>query len=181
MKGIDDNEVFQAMEALIYNLNSMHSLPGDERIWVYDRQQSHLITMSMEEFHLKFEAGRFAALSLNHETGLTELKEITDSMKHYNFNRILRVNLKSGQTVAVTDNHSIMTMNERGKVVTAHPESLKAGLVPPGGNRKQNAICMTCECIHLRDATPSILWNWMKTWRGSLGTMWREDLPPKLN
>ena len=130
MKGIDENEVFQSMEALIYNLNSMHSLPGDERIWVYDRQQSHLSTMSMEEFHLKFETGRFAALSLNYETGRTELKEITDSMKHYNFNRILRVHLKSGQTVAVTDNHSIMTMNEQGKVVTAHPESLKAGLVP---------------------------------------------------
>ncbi len=130
MKGVDDNEVFQAMEALIYNLNSMHSLPGDERIWIYDRQEARLETMSMEEFHLKFEPGRFAAMSLNYENGRTELKEITDSMKHYNFNRILRVNLKSGQTVAVTDNHSIMTLDARGKVVTSQPEMLKVGLVP---------------------------------------------------
>ncbi|HWR31652.1 MAG TPA: anaerobic ribonucleoside-triphosphate reductase [Negativicutes bacterium] len=130
MKNVDENEVFQAMEALIYNLNSMHSLPGDERIWIYDRQESRLGTLSMEEFHLKFEPGRFAALSMNYENGRTELKEITDSMKHYNFNRILRVNLKSGQTVAVTDNHSIMTIDNSGKVVTSHPEALRVGLVP---------------------------------------------------
>ena len=130
MKGVDDNEVFQAMEALIYNLNSMHSLPGDERIWVYDKQEGKLETVSMEEFHLKFEPGRFAALSLNYATGKTELKDITDSMKHYNFNRILRVKLKSGQSVSVTDNHSIMTLNENGSVATAHPEKLRVGLVP---------------------------------------------------
>ena len=130
MKGVDDEEVFQAMEALIYNLNSMHSLPGDERIWVFDRQESRMETLSMEEFHLKFEPGRFSALSLNYETGRTELKEITDSMKHYNFNRILRVQLKSGQTVAVTDNHSIMTLDQSGRVSTACPETLRVGLVP---------------------------------------------------
>ena len=130
MKGVDDNEVFQSMEALIYNLNSMHSLPGDERIWVYDRLESRLETISLEDFHLKFEPGRFAAMSLNYETGRTELKEITDSMKHYNFNRILRLNLKSGQSVAVTDNHSVMTLDKSGKVVTAHPETLRSGLVP---------------------------------------------------
>ena len=130
MKGVDEDEIFQSMEALIYNLNSMHSLPGDERIWVYDREQSRLSTYSMEDFHLKFEPGRFAALSLNYATGRTELAEITDSLKHYNFNRVLRVALKSGQTAAVTDNHSIMTLDDQGKVVTSHPEALRRGLVP---------------------------------------------------
>lgn len=130
MNGVSDDEVFQAMEALIYNLNSMHSLPGDERIWVYDRQEARLETLSMEEFHLKFEPGRFSALSLNYKTGRTELREITDSLKHYNFNRILRVHLKSGQNVAVTDNHSIMTVNLLGQVTTACPETLQAGIAP---------------------------------------------------
>ena len=130
MKNVPEDEVFQAMEALIYNLNSMHSLPADEQIWVYDRLEDKMSTVSMADFHLKFEAGRYAALSLNYRTGQTELKEITDSIKHYNFNRILQVNLKSGQSVAVTDNHSIMTLDDTGKVATAHPEFLKAGLVP---------------------------------------------------
>jgi len=130
MKGVAEEEVFQAMEALIYNLNSMHSLPGDERIWVYDRQEGMLETIAMEEFHLKFEPGRFAALSLNYETGRTELKDITESMKHYNFNRVLRIRLKSGQSVSVTDNHSIMTLDRQGGVKTANPENLQAGLVP---------------------------------------------------
>lgn len=130
MKDIDEEEVFQAMEALIYNLNSMHSLPADERIWVYDRLEEKLETIAMGDFHLKFEPGRYAALSLNYQTGRTELKEITDSLKHYNFNRILQVKLKSGQSVAVTDNHSIMTLSESGDIVTAPPESLNVGLAP---------------------------------------------------
>ena len=130
MKGVSEEEVFQAMEALIYNLNSMHSLPADERIWVYDRLEEKLETVAMGDFHLKFEPGRYSALSLNYQTGRTELKEITDSLKHYNFNRILQVKLKSGQGVAVTDNHSIMTLSETGDIVTAHPESLNVGLAP---------------------------------------------------
>ncbi len=130
MKGVAEEEVFQAMEALIYNLNSMHSLPPDERIWIYDRLEEKLETVSMEDFHLKFEAGRYAALSLNYQTGRTELKEITDSLKHYNFNRILTVNLKSGQSVSVTDNHSIMTLDKSGNIATAHPGALRVGLAP---------------------------------------------------
>ena len=130
MKGVEEDEVFQAMEALIYNLNSMHSLPGDERIWIYDRLENRLEIRSMEEIHLNFEPGRYAALSLNYDTGKTELRNITDSMKHYNFNRILQVKLKSGQSVSVTDNHSIMTMDRQGAVSTAEPESLGVGLTP---------------------------------------------------
>lgn len=130
MKDVPEEDVFQAMEALIYNLNSMHSLPADERIWVYDRFEDRMETISMADFHLKFEVGRYFALSLNHQTGKTELKQINDSIRHHNFNRILQVNLKSGQSVAVTDNHSIMTMSPEGKITTANPELLKVGLTP---------------------------------------------------
>lgn len=130
MQGVDENEVFQAMEALIYNLNSMHSLPGDEKIWIYDRQEGRLTITSMAEIHLNFEPGRFAALSLNYSTGRTELKTITASLQHHNFNRMLQVRLKSGQSVTVTDNHSLMTLNDEGAVVTSEPDTLSLGLTP---------------------------------------------------
>jgi len=130
VENADDFETYQAMEALIYNLNSMHSLKGSERIWVFDKQEGTLSTVPMDEFHEKYEEGRYAALSLNYRTGKTELKGITASMKHHNFNRILQLRLKSGQRVAVTDNHSMMTLNEQGEIVTSPPEDLIAGLTP---------------------------------------------------
>lgn len=130
VEGADENEVYQAMEALVYNLNSMHSLRASERIWVFDKLNGRLKTMSMEEFHKVFEPGRYAALSLNYRTGKMELKDITASYKHHNFNRLLRVTLKSGQSVDVTDNHSMITINDDGEITTSPPEGLKRGLVP---------------------------------------------------
>lgn len=129
-KASGEEEIYQSMEALIYNLNSMHSLRGSEKIWIYDKQRSRMETVSMEDFHLRYEPDRYLALSVNYFTGKTELKEITASFKHYNFNRILGVRLASGQEVAVTDNHSIMTLTEHGEVSTAKPEKLKVGLAP---------------------------------------------------
>lgn len=130
VENADEDETYQAMEALIYNLNSMHSLRGNERIWVLDKLEKRLTTVSMEEFHNKFEPGRYAALSLNYHTGKMELKDITASLKHHNFNRILRVKLKSGQRVDVTDNHSMMAIDSQGNICTSPPESLKSGLTP---------------------------------------------------
>lgn len=128
--GVDEDEVYQAMEALVYNLNSMHSLRACERIWVLDKRLGRLTTMSMEDFHKVFEPGRYAALSLNCQTGKTELKDIIASYKHHNFHRLLHVKLKSGQAVEVTDNHSMMTVNDNGDITTSAPEGLKRGVVP---------------------------------------------------
>ncbi len=126
----DEEEIFQAMEGLIYNLNTMHSLSGRERIWVLDKETGHFSTISMSEFHERFEEGRFQALSVNYASGATELKDITASIKHKNVNKLYRIKLKSGQKVTVTDNHSVMTMGEAGEIRTAAPSFLKRALVP---------------------------------------------------
>ncbi|ACV61957.1 anaerobic ribonucleoside-triphosphate reductase [Desulfofarcimen acetoxidans DSM 771] len=130
VENASEDETFQAMEALVYNLNSMHSLRGSERIWILDKEENRLKTVSMEEFHEQFEEGKFAALSVNYTTGKTELKDITASLKHNNFNRLLQVKLKSGQRVEVTDNHSMMAVNKNGEITTAVPEMLSTGLTP---------------------------------------------------
>ncbi|MGQ9557420.1 MAG: anaerobic ribonucleoside-triphosphate reductase [Desulfurispora sp.] len=126
----DDFETYQAMEALVYNLNSMHSLRADERIWIYDRKKENLFTVSMVEFHKMFEPGRYMALSLNYQTGRTELKEITASWQHVNCHQLLEVKLKSGQKVCVTDNHSMMALDSEGRVTTVPPRWLQSGLTP---------------------------------------------------
>jgi ribonucleoside-triphosphate reductase len=128
--GADGEKVFQAMEALVFNLNSMHSLRASERIWILDKQENSLRTISMEDFHQLFEPDRYAAFSLSYETGKTEIKDITASFKHHNFHRLLRVKLKSGQCADVTDNHSMVTVNDNGDIGTSPPEKIKRGLVP---------------------------------------------------
>ncbi|MHB1127854.1 MAG: anaerobic ribonucleoside-triphosphate reductase [Bacillota bacterium] len=125
-----EDETFQAMEALIYNLNSMHSLGGEERIWVYDKKTGNMRSVTMADFHHVFELGRYQALSLNYTTGKTEMKDITASWKHQNVNKLARIKLKSGQSVVVTDNHSMMAIDEQGDVTVSSPIHLKAGLIP---------------------------------------------------
>lgn len=123
-------EVYQAMEGLVYNLNTMHSLSGFERIWVYDKVTGDFAARGMAEFHEIYQPGRYQALSVNHITGVTELKDITASYKHKNVHKLLTVRLKSGQKVTVTDNHSMITMDEEGNITTAPPAWLCRALVP---------------------------------------------------
>ncbi|MCL5046224.1 MAG: anaerobic ribonucleoside-triphosphate reductase, partial [Actinobacteria bacterium] len=127
---LTEQACYQAAEAFVHNSNSMHSLSGSERIWVHDKATGDVRQYSMEEFHLVFEPDRYQAFSLNYDTGRTELKDITASLGHENINRILKLRLKSGQSVKVTDNHSVMALDAEGRVTTARPEDLTAGLVP---------------------------------------------------
>ncbi|RQD74125.1 MAG: anaerobic ribonucleoside-triphosphate reductase [Candidatus Syntrophonatronum acetioxidans] len=136
----DEEETYQAMEGFIYNLNTMHSLRGRERIWVYDKKKKDFSTRSMEDLNDDFEEGRYQAFSLNYETGKTELKNITATIKHKNVNKLYTVRLKSGQKVTVTDNHSIMTMNDQGEINTAVPSHLERALVPRQLNLEKGKI-----------------------------------------
>jgi ribonucleoside-triphosphate reductase (formate) len=133
-------EIYQAMEGLIYNLNTMHSLSGYERIWVYDKIKDELFPISMADFDQKFESGRYQALSVNYNSGKTELKDITASYKHKNINKLYTVKLRSGQKVTVTDNHSMITVDELGSITTAPPAWLKRALVPQELNLEKNEI-----------------------------------------
>ncbi|PKM81133.1 MAG: hypothetical protein CVU88_04115, partial [Firmicutes bacterium HGW-Firmicutes-13] len=147
-----EEETFQAMEGLIYNLNTMHSLSGRERIWVYDKKNGNLSTRGMAEFHHQFEEGRYQALSLNYETGKTELKDITASMKHKNVHKMYALRLKSGQKVTVTDNHSVMTFGEDGNIQTAVPSFLRRALTPRELNLEKERVIIYNLCDYPRSS-----------------------------
>jgi len=125
-----EDETFQAMEALIFNLNSMHSLSGQERIWVFDKYENRLAAKTMAQFHEVYEPNRYQAFSLNYSTGKTELRDIVASFKHPNIHPLLGVKLRQGQSVVVTDNHSMMAFNDRGDITVSPPKELAAGLTP---------------------------------------------------
>jgi anaerobic ribonucleoside-triphosphate reductase len=95
----------QALEAFIYNLNTMHCLEASERLWVYDTQDNRLVLRSIEWISENFKAGRYKAISLNPVTGEAELKEIYAVGFTGVRNDITRVTTKAGQTLATTSNH----------------------------------------------------------------------------
>lgn len=105
------DETFQAMEAFIHNLNTMHCLPASEKIWVLDVKTNEFKSITMEDIDKSFEPNRFKVISLNKETGEAEFKFITHCKKLDNHRSLVKITDNQGRTVTVTDNHRIMTMD----------------------------------------------------------------------
>ena len=103
-----DKATYQAMEGLVHNLNTMHCLPGSERIWVKEGEEVKLITM--EDLDKNFKTGRFKALSINPKTGKASWKNITASKRQDNNRELAEIVTTSGQKVTVTTNHKVATM-----------------------------------------------------------------------
>ena len=125
-----EDETKQAMEAAVHNLNSMHCLPGNEQIWVYDnvRRCSRLITVA--DLVKTFEVGKYMAVSLNKETGKPEWKAITAVQHAGRGRRLVKIVDKAGQTLTTTDNHKWMYLNNTGVVDETFPEQLPHALTP---------------------------------------------------
>lgn len=104
-----DKRTYQAMEALIHNLNTMQCLPGSERLWVYDAAEGELKMVEIGELHNNFAKDRYYAISLNNDTGKSEFKVITETVRKDNNRRLITITTKAGQKVTTTDNHEIKT------------------------------------------------------------------------
>lgn len=115
-------ETHQAMESVIFNLNSMHCLPASERIWVYNTETNILDLISMEDLCNSFKNNKYKVISVNNKTGKAEFKNITAVQKKNNNRRLITINAKSGQKVTVTDNHKMMYLNNNGEIKDILPE-----------------------------------------------------------
>lgn len=125
------DETFQAMEAFIHNLNTMHCLPASERIWVLDVETNEFRSISMEELNNTFKPKKYKVVSLNKETGNAEFKYITASRKMDNHRNVIRIQDNQGRSVVVTDNHKVITL-EGLNISEALPGDLKYTLSPRG-------------------------------------------------
>lgn len=112
------DETFQAMEAFIHNLNTMHCLPASEKIWVLDVETNSLRSITMEELNDTFKTNKYKVISLNKETGKAEFKFITASKKMDNNRNIVKITDNQGRTVRVTDNHRVMTVDRESLSIT---------------------------------------------------------------
>ena len=131
-----EEETHQAMEALIFNFNTLHCLPYHEKIWVFDCQSSTLEPVSIGELAEKFEPNRYKAISLNKKTGESELKFITAIQRKDNHRKLITIVDKAGRKVTVTDNHRVMYLNNNGKILEDIPSDITNVLAP----RKFNGI-----------------------------------------
>lgn len=124
-------DTYQAMEAFIHNLNTMHCLPASEKIWVIDVKTNNLTLMTMEALDSVFEPKRFKVISLNKKTGKAEFKFITKSQRKDNQRKLVKLKDNQGRAVRVTDNHKLMTMDGI-KISEKLPKDCEYTLSPRG-------------------------------------------------
>jgi len=125
------DETFQAMEAFIHNLNTMHCLPASELIWVFDCDTTQLRLITMQELYDNFKVGRYKAISVNKETGKSEFKFITACKNMGNNRTIVEIKDNQGRTVRVTDNHRLMTVKNL-EIAEDIPENCDYTISPKG-------------------------------------------------
>lgn len=134
-QSIDDTieETYQAMEAAIHNLNTLHCLPGSEEIWVSDKQQEKIRLITMKELDETFSLDRYEAFSINMDTGKVELKPIIASARKDNNRELVTVTNKMGAKVTVTTNHKMVTINKQtGELYKDVPDEIMTTIMPKG-------------------------------------------------
>lgn len=162
-----DRATYQAMEAFIHNLNTMHCLPASERIWVWDRKNERYDLMRMDDLDKLFENGRFEVPSLNRETGATEWKLVVASAKKDNNRELATIYTENGQKVTVTTNHKVMTEIEC-EITEDIPENIEYVLMPEFFKR----TAMLCHKINHKK---SILGN-----EGDMDALFEDYKPTKV-
>ena len=124
-----EEETHQAMEALIHNFNTLHCLPYSEKIWVFDCETSTLELMKIGELAEKFIPHRYKVISLNKNTGKSELKFVTAIERKDNNRRLVTIIDNAGRKVTTTDNHKILFLNNNGKISEDIPENISNVIV----------------------------------------------------
>ena len=128
-KDLTDNDTYQAMEALVHNLNSMHCLPYSELIWVYDTYENTFEPMKIGELTENFEPNRYKVVSLNKDTGKAEFKFITHAKDMGDSRELVTLVNNQGAKVTVTDNHKVMTIRDR-EITEDYPSNIDYTLTP---------------------------------------------------
>lgn len=117
-QSIDDtiDETYQAMEAAIHNLNTLHCLPGSEEIWVREVGSRKWKLITMKELNDTFEENKYVVHSVNMTTGRIESKKVLASAKQDKERALVTITVDDNtgskavtRSVTVTTNHKIIT------------------------------------------------------------------------
>lgn len=124
-----DIECFQAMEALIANLNTMHCLPAFQKIWIKDTN-NRIRTISMSTLYDTFNEEEYQALSYNLKTLKWEWKRITKCVCNGIRDKLVMTRANTGESVYTTDNHKFISRDpETTGFKEAFPKTLSEVLI----------------------------------------------------
>lgn len=122
-------ETYQAMEALIHNLNTMHCLRSQAKVWT--RLNGDVALLSVGELFERFENEPFEVLSVNRQTHQMEWKSLLKVAKLGAGRDMVKITTASGQEVETTDNHLYLNY-EDGAIVDVLAKNVEQVLTPRG-------------------------------------------------
>jgi anaerobic ribonucleoside-triphosphate reductase len=132
LEGLDAKQLKQVAQELIFNgsQNAFNrgnqSVKGSENIYIYDRLENDLKLIPISVFYDGFnairDAGRYCALSLNRDSGKTELQDIYGAVQHKRDKKLVNVECGNGLSACVTKDHSLFTINDSGCISESKPQ-----------------------------------------------------------
>jgi len=100
------------------------SVTGDTRI-VIRRKNGELWTGSIDKYHWE---DSDQVQSVDPDSKQSAWKRVTGYITHCNDKQLLRITTKSGRSVVVTEDHSLITLDKHGELVPVYPKDCEIGL-----------------------------------------------------
>lgn len=120
-----NRDTYQAMEAMMYNFNTLQCLPGYEQFWVFDTTVNQWSVLSAEVFHRIFVPGQYKTLSFNINTGNVEVKEIIGVKASPNTKPMFKVTDATGSSLVTTFDHKYLTLNNKMEYAYAQAQNVQ--------------------------------------------------------
>ncbi len=153
--GLSDKEIHQLAQMMIFEFSQQsvarggQSLAHDEGIFIYDEIDEKLMVIPIGKFAEKFLEGnstsefqlaqitepRYKAISFDRKTRGIKLAKIYAVSKHKRRSKLVKIKTNLGQEINVTEDHSIFTIDGKGRILQispSHKPEIILGLLPNG-------------------------------------------------
>lgn len=147
LKNLSEKEIKQLMQMFLYEISQTmvarggQSLDGNETIFVIQNEKIYIRKIGdfTEEMIKKYGSIKqnntdicyipndidVKTISVNIQKGASEIKNIYAVSKHSSNNKIVTLRSKAGDTINITEDHSLYNYNENGDLVTSTPHNMK--------------------------------------------------------
>ncbi|MBU51157.1 MAG: hypothetical protein CL920_20915 [Deltaproteobacteria bacterium] len=119
---LEASDIFIGVNALDY------SVGGDSFVFIKD-EHDELHHVPIREFVEDFPRGRYKTLSINRKTWQPEWKKVKAKLRHrVGEKRCYRVHLERGDSIEITEDHSLFTIDERYQLTPIKGEDIDPGI-----------------------------------------------------
>lgn len=116
------SDIFIGVNALDF------SVGGDSYVWIRD-ENAAIFHVPIREFVEDFPAGQYQTLSINRETWQPQWKKVKAKLRHKVQNKTCyRVHLERGDSIDITEDHSLFSLDENYQLTPIKGNELETGL-----------------------------------------------------